>query len=309
MQSAVVSAGTIAITYNEAVSCAAAADADFVYDYTGTTSGGSFTGCSGLGDVITLTGAFTLPGASGGSIIYTSPASPTTSNAVFATTDFPQFPASQTLTLAAVTAPTIVGVAQTGADQITVTYSENVSCGAATAADFSYYSTGSTSGLGTGTVTASCAGTTALVLNSTAAFVVPTSSATIVYTAPATPTATTAVSAVGTTVYAATQTYAFGIPFMVSAVVATGTIAITWSQPVFCPATFSAADFVYDYTISVSGGMPTGCTSSGDVTTLAGAFNAPLGSASQTLRARSTRQARRRSRVPRSPANKVTKAF
>ena len=280
MQSATVGATSIAITYNEGVNCATAADADFVYDYTGTTSGGSFTNCSGTGDVITLTGAFTLPGTSGGSIIYTSPASPTTANAVYASVDFPQFPASQTLTLTAATAPTIVGVTQSGADTLTVTYSGPVSCGTATDADFTYFSATGTSGLGSGTLTnAVCSGST-LVLTNSAALTAPTSSATIVYTAPGSPTGTTAVSATGTTVYAATQTFAFGIPFMVSAVVTTGTIAITWSQPVFCPATFAANDFVYDYTVSGPGGSATGCTSSGDVTTLAGAFNAPLGSAS-----------------------------
>ena len=60
MVSAVVTAGTsIAITYNEGVSCpATGADGAFVYDYTTGISGGTATGCSTVGDVLTLTGAF-----------------------------------------------------------------------------------------------------------------------------------------------------------------------------------------------------------------------------------------------------------
>ena len=284
IQSAVVAAATITLTYNEAMSCptpGTGADTDFVYDYTGTTSGGTFTGCSVVGaDQLALAGAFTLPGASGGSIAYTSPATPTPTTAVFATLDFPAYPATQTLALSPVTAPTITAASVNVAlNQIAITYSGNVSCATGVVADLGYYSTGSTSGLGAGTISASCA-TDVLTLATTTTFTAPTSSATIVYTAPGTPTAANAVSAAGTTVYAASQTFPFGIPFAVSAVVTTGTIAITWSQPVFCPATFVATDFVYDYTVGSSGGTATGCTSAGDVTTLAGAFNAPLGSAS-----------------------------
>ena len=80
---------------------------------------------------------------------------------------------------------------------------------------------------------------------------------------------------------------------MVSAVVSPGaSIAITYNEPVTCgnngatPPTAGAwSNFAYDYTVSSSGGVATGCSASGDVLTLTGAFNAPLGSASITYTA------------------------
>jgi hypothetical protein len=89
------------------------------------------------------------------------------------------------------------------------------------------------------------------------------------------------VYATGTSVYSASQTQALAV--MVSAVVTTGTsIAITYSVPISCPTPATGADgaFVYDYSIGQLGGTATGCTASGDVATLTGAFNAAQGSAS-----------------------------
>jgi hypothetical protein len=98
MVSAVVTAGTsIAITYNEGVSCpATGADSAFVYDYTTGISGGTATGCSTVGDVLTLTGALNAPMGSA-SIVYTAPGAPTTSDAVYATGSTTDFAATQTL--------------------------------------------------------------------------------------------------------------------------------------------------------------------------------------------------------------------
>jgi hypothetical protein len=77
MVSAVVTDTSIAITYNEAVSCPslAGAQADFAYYWTGAASGiTSSSAVACVGDVLTLTGVFTLPGSTGGSITYTAPA-------------------------------------------------------------------------------------------------------------------------------------------------------------------------------------------------------------------------------------------
>ena len=97
MVSAVVTAPSIAITYSEAVTCpVTGADADFVYYYQGVSSGGVATGCSTVGAVLTLTGAFAASTASA-SIIYTAPATSSTANAVYATGSLTDFAATQTL--------------------------------------------------------------------------------------------------------------------------------------------------------------------------------------------------------------------
>jgi hypothetical protein len=67
-----------------------------VYDYTTGFSGGTVTGCSTVGDVLTLTGAFNAALASA-SIVYTAPGAPTTANAVYATGSMSDFAATQTL--------------------------------------------------------------------------------------------------------------------------------------------------------------------------------------------------------------------
>ena len=100
MVSAVVTDTSIAITYNEGVSCPTAASSDFGYLWTGSASGGTITAnsCTTSGDVLTLKGTdFTLPGSTGGSIVYTAPAVSSTSNAVYATSNVAEFAATQTL--------------------------------------------------------------------------------------------------------------------------------------------------------------------------------------------------------------------
>jgi hypothetical protein len=64
MVSANVTASSIAITYNGAVSCpATGADADFTYYYQGVDVGGVASGCTASGSTLTLTGAFVPPGS------------------------------------------------------------------------------------------------------------------------------------------------------------------------------------------------------------------------------------------------------
>jgi hypothetical protein len=107
MVSAVVASGgaTLAITYNEAVSCAAtgAVLSDFAYDSTTATNGINhvIAGCSMVEatDTLTLTGAsgtFTTPGV-GASITYTAPVLSSASNAVWATGAPTDFALTQTL--------------------------------------------------------------------------------------------------------------------------------------------------------------------------------------------------------------------
>jgi hypothetical protein len=280
------SATTLTLTYNEAVVCPAAAYADFAYNYLSTTSGGAITACTDLGSTtLTLTGtAFTAPGA-GANIVYTSPASPSGTNAVNATVDFPGYPATQTFAFTAIAVPAMASAVVTAGTpgSVAITFSGNVTCVTAVASDFAYYSTGTTSGLGTGTITAACAGAV-LTISDTGAVTAPSgTTGSVVYTSPASPATTDAVYASNSSVFAATQTLALtGIPTMVSAVVTPGTsIAVTFNEAVFCPTTFTN-DWTYDYSISSLGGNTTACTASGDVLTLAGAFNAPQGSASIT---------------------------
>jgi len=295
MTSAVVdAAGTgLAVVYNEPVSCpgTAAASTVFAYDSVGTTSGGAISTCSGAGTtasplILGVTG-LVLPSA-GASLIYTAPSAGSTAATAVSSTSYPQFPATQTQALTVAAAPTMVSaVVSAGTPgSIAITYSGDVSCPTAAYSDFAYYSTGTTSGLGTGTIAAVCtASSDVLTLTDTGAVTAPVgTTGSVVYTAPATNSLTASVSAYQTSVFAATQTLALeGVPVMVSAVVTPGTsIAVTYNEAVFCPTTFAAGNFTYQYTIGFSGGTVTGCAASGDVLTLSGAFNTPAGSAQLT---------------------------
>ena len=104
MVSAVVTALTIAITYNgenpDSARHLAGAQADFVYYSAGTSSGITVvTAAACATDVLTLTGTFALPG-NGASIVYTrSCVAHHVEPRGIATSDFPQFAATQTLAL------------------------------------------------------------------------------------------------------------------------------------------------------------------------------------------------------------------
>ena len=77
-------ATAITIGYTANVACpATGADGDFVYDSAFNTLGGVITGCSAVGQNLTLTGVFN-PNTGAGSIVYTAPATSTTANAVYA---------------------------------------------------------------------------------------------------------------------------------------------------------------------------------------------------------------------------------
>jgi hypothetical protein len=206
MASAVVTATSIAITYNENVSCAVGAvtEAEFAYYAAGTTSGiTTLTNAGCAGAVLTLTGTFTLPGA-GASVVYTAPASPTVATAVSATTAYPQFAVTQTLALAALPIPAITAAVSAGGATLTVTYSENVSCPATGAdGDFVYDSAFNTLG---GSISGCAAANNVLTLSGI--FNVATAAASLVYTAPAVSTTANAVYAAGSTsAFAATQTF------------------------------------------------------------------------------------------------------
>jgi hypothetical protein len=273
---------TITITYSEPMSCANTAAGDFVYDYATGLSGGAASTCAGgAGDTLLLGGTFTLPGSSGANIVYTEPTTDSATASAFATNDYPQYPATQTLALAATPAPAMIGATYTSATTLVVSFNEAVSCANTAVGDFVYDSSSGTSGGAVTSCTNTGAGPAFQMTLGGAAFTVPTSTASIAYTEPATPSTTTAVYATGTSVYSASQTQALAV--MVSAVVTTGTsIAITYSVPISCPTPATGADgaFVYDYSIGQLGGTATGCTASGDVATLTGAFNAAQGSAS-----------------------------
>jgi hypothetical protein len=206
MASAVVTATSIAITYNENVSCAVGAvtEAEFAYYAAGTTSGiTTLTNAGCAGAVLTLTGTFTLPGT-GASIVYTAPASPTVATAVSATTAYPQFAVTQTLALAALPIPAITAAVSAGGATLTVTYSENVSCPATGAdGDFVYDSAFNTLG---GSISGCTAANNVLTLSGI--FNPATAAASLVYTAPAVSTTANAVVAAGSTsAFAATQTF------------------------------------------------------------------------------------------------------
>jgi hypothetical protein len=317
MVSAQVNAAGVQITYNEDVSCQAAAPGgtaytDFTYYSSTGILGGAINNCvtGAASDVLELTSAaaFQDPGT-GAEIVYTEPTTPIATaavapfgNAVYATGGTSVFAPTQTLTTWETPAMTyaVVTPGIYGTGTIAVTYNEDVNCPTPTAlpivavqAAWVYSNDGTPAyptdcvGSGTETLTLSdffaggTTGTTAVTL------VTPVSTDTLVYTAPAT---NAAAASVGVTAaifpeWAATQTLLYsgltGVPAMVSAVVTSGvSIAITYNEPVFCPTTFTAADFTYVYSTGQPNETNTACTdTSADVLTLTGAFNAPQGSA------------------------------
>jgi hypothetical protein len=279
MVSASVTASSIAITYNKGVFCpATGADTDFAYDYTTGTSGGTVGGCTTSGDVLTLTPAtsttFTLPTGSTGSIVYTAPTPSTTSNAVYAAGN--NFAATQTLQVFAV--PAMVSATVSSSD-IVVTYNEAVSCPATGAdTDFTYDTTGATSGGAVGGCTTSG---TVLTLTPTTTFATPaTGASTLIYTVPTTNSSSTAVYATDApSDYAADQTLNLGpVPAMVSAAVTSSQIQIIYNESVTCKSGGTAySDFSYNDG-SGDGGSPAGCTFSSDTLTLSGTFTLPTGS-------------------------------
>jgi len=284
MVSAVETGGTsIAITYNENVSCATGASADFEYYYTGV-SGVGATAASCATDVLTLTGTFTVPAADA-TILYTEPSATvapllSSTDAVYATGTSYLYAATQTLPSTGFAPPAMASAVVT-ATSIAITYNENVTCvpGAVTEAEFAYYSAGTTSGITTLTA-ASCATD---VLTLTGTFALPGTGASIVYTEPASPTTSIAVSATSAyPQFAVTQTLALtsaAAPAMVSAVVNAASIVITYGAAVTCPATGADGAFAYYYQGVNVGGTATSCTTVGDVLTLSGAFAAPGASA------------------------------
>jgi hypothetical protein len=282
MVSATVTKAAITITYNEPVSCVTATSADFAYDYNGTVTGGTATGCSTSGDLLTLTtgsAGFTLPSSSAAVIKYTAPVdraisvNNTTGNAVYAVSNPTLFAATGLVypPESAVTAPAMVSAYAT-ATTLVITYNEDVTCPTGNAAqlalDFAYDWTGTASGLaGTLTCTAGAAGTDQLTLTETgtgAAVIAPAADASITYTAPPDQTtavannATVSVSATGNVplVYAATQKLSvWTTPTMTGAVVTagvsgTGTILVTYGTDTVmtCPGAGSntvQAEFAY----------------------------------------------------------------
>jgi hypothetical protein len=274
MVSATVTDTSIAITYNEAVSCPslAGAQADFAYYWTGAASGiTSSSAVACVGDVLTLTGVFTLPGSTGGSIVYTAPTTNSSTASVSATG--PVYAATQTLALTPPAAPMMVS-AYTTATTVVITYNEAVTCATTADAAFTYYYTG----VAPDTITvAGCSGD--VLTLTVSANDPPGSGANIVYTAPTTNSATLSVFATGAVpaLYAATQTFTgpWTTPAMVSAVVTATTIAITYNEAVACPSTFTVADFAYNSAGTTSGGTVTACAAAADVVTLTGTFTLP----------------------------------
>jgi hypothetical protein len=95
MLSVVVTTTTIVITYNEAVKCPTATF-PFVYDSSTATSGGTVSGCTAVGDVLTLaTSAILTAPAASASLVYSAPGLPSAANAVSGTNGL--YAAGQTL--------------------------------------------------------------------------------------------------------------------------------------------------------------------------------------------------------------------
>ena len=224
--------------------------------------------------MLTLTGVFTLPGSTGGSIVYTAPATNSSTASVSATG--PVYEATQTLALTPPGPPAMVS-AYTTATTVVVTYNENVTCAVGVDAAFAYYYTGVATDAITG---AACAGN--VLTLTVAANDPPGSGASIVYTAPATNTAALSVSATGSVpaLYAATQAFVgpWTTPAMVSAVVSATTIAITYNgETLTCPNLAGAqADFAY-YSAGTTSGITavTAAACGTDVLTLTGTFALP----------------------------------
>ncbi len=318
-----VASDTLVVTFNEDVTCGstAAADiADFAYTYTGVASGFEGTAadltlsCPGNADTVTiLDSAGVYAPLAGASVVYTTPTStslpagPSAENGVWATNSVPPlYAATQTSTTwatPAITAAAVTPASGLLSGSIVVTYSEPVIC-PATVADVQalfVYSNG-----GSPAYPTACANTSADVLtlsafvttatgSTEASLVLPLATDTLKYTEPATDSTTVSVnSTVDFPAYPATQTFvmaAVAVPAMVSATVATTAVAITYNEPVSCSATGADADFVYYYQGVDVGGTPTGCTTVGDVLTLAGTGftpNAPSATIVYTAPAAST---------------------
>jgi hypothetical protein len=255
MASAVVTNTSIAITYNEAVVCPTLPARRLRSRTTGLAQhpGLRRPRVACVGDVLTLTGVFTLPGSTGGSITYTAPADEQRALSVSATSNG-TYAGTQTLAVPFAVAPAMVS-AYTTATTVVITYNENVTCLGTVDAAFAYYYTG----VATDTITgAACAGN--VLTLTVAANDPPGSGASIVYTAPTANSAALSVSATGSVpaLYAATQAFVgpWTTPAMVSAVVTATTIAITYNgETLICPNLAGAqADFAY-YSAGTTSGI------------------------------------------------------
>ena len=307
MVSAVVTHTSIAITYNEGVTCPTAlanVPLAFAYDWTGTASGGAFAAaCSGgaattTPDVLTLTPAttFTLPGSTGGTITYTAgasraaPVADSTVVSVYATSNTASFEATQTLAVSASAVPTMVSAVYTTASAVVVTYNEDVTCPTADAGTlFTYTYTG----VATDTVTGCTAGapgsdTLSLAVSADP----PGTGASVTYTVPTGGnTATTAVYATGTAyLYAVSQTLTtWTTPAITAAAVTagvdgTGVIAVTYSETVACPTTPGSVQADFEYTNGGTPAYPSTCTNtSATVKTLGTFYAATTGTTAATL--------------------------
>lgn len=207
--------GSIAVSYSEDISCpGTATDVQAEFEYSNGGNPAYPTTCSTSGAVLTLgtfmttstgtTGAtLVLPGSSD-TLTFTAPGSPTTTNSPYATSQYPQFPASQTLDLTSVSAPKMATAAVTAGQSIVITYTHDVNC-PATGADgnFDYqYTVGAPAEPVTG-----CSRTGTDTLTLTGAFNAPQGSASLTYTEPSSPTTANAVYHYETTsVFAPTQT-------------------------------------------------------------------------------------------------------
>ena len=312
MVSAAVTDNSIAITYNEAVSCpATGADTNFAYDWTGTASGGTVTGCTtsaSNGSVLDLTGTFTLPAASGGgSITYTAPtATNTTSNSVYATNNKAEFAATETIAISAAVAPTMVS-AYTTATTLVITYNEDVTCpnAAGASADFAYNYTGSASGFAGAPVSLTCTsggpGTNYLTLTDSSGVTAPSSGASVTYTAPTTNSSTASVYATGSVppLYAKTQTITtFTAPSISGATVTAGPsgtgsgkgeIAVSYQDAngnnanMACPTSMTDLQAEFEYSNGGTPAYPSTCSASGNVLTLGTFYSSATGTTGETL--------------------------
>jgi hypothetical protein len=311
MVSAVVTDTTIAITYNEGVSCpttAANIPLAFTYDWTGTASGGAAATCAvatATPDVLTLTAltTFTLPGT-GATLKYTAGATRTVvvgdsdAASVFATSATTSFAATQTLAVTAAAAPAMVSAYVTG-DSLVITYNEYVSCPnlAGAQADFAYNYTGVASGFVGGIATVSCA-TNVLTLTGVTSVSPPGTGATVVYTSPSATTITTTNAVYATNIaptsYAATQTLlTFTTPAIKTAVVTAGTggatgtgnILVTYSETVVCPTTASSVQADFAYSNGGTPAYPSTCVNGplGTQVTLGGFMAATTGSTAEAV--------------------------
>jgi hypothetical protein len=310
------SSTTLLVTYNRDVTCGSGTPSgalgDFAYTYTGVASGGTLVACSTSGKVLTLTFATAIDApTSSAAITYTAPTTNTTADSVYATGSSSPvlYAKTQTLSGSMWTAPTITA-ATVGTNTMTLTYNEPVLCPSTNGdvqAEFVYSNSNGTTAAypstctpistGTASTTVTLGGFMTTSTSTTTATLEPPGNAdTLTYTAPSAPTTVNSINSANYQFYPASQTFDLTVaaaPAMDtaagSAVVTSGkSIAITYNENVSCPATGANTDFVYDYSAGASGGTVTGCSTSGNVLTLTGAFNAPLGSATLTYTQPST---------------------